>query len=401
MFIHLTGYQWLLNNGPIEGSISANYSASVDGNYTVMVTNSNSCSTTSSVFVVSEALPPTVPTVNVSGSLEFCEGESVLLSAVATNCVGCNFEWQNDGQSAGTGTALTATESGEYTVTATNDCGSEPSASAIAVIVNPLPSVDAGNDERICSGESWELVGSGNGDCSWLPAAGLSAANSCITNATPSNTTNYILTVTDPATGCLNRDTVEIEVISGQASVPQFDYTISGNTVVFDLLNDSDYDQVTWYFGDGDSSFVFDPVHPYANNAVGSVVTVWGCINCSDTVLCSPSEQLLTVGIEEHEEFGLLVSPNPSNGNFELVISSLSGKCTYQVYDMLGQLLHMVAVQDNAFTCNDGRICNYAVATSSCCPDPRHIFFLQLLLWSTASAVWSMLWTSMQLNMPP
>lgn len=50
-----TSYQWFLNDNPISGATSQNYSATQNGVYTVSVTNAFGCSATSTAYTVSVA----------------------------------------------------------------------------------------------------------------------------------------------------------------------------------------------------------------------------------------------------------------------------------------------------------------------------------------------------------
>jgi len=49
-------YQWYYNGNPLSGAIGQFYNPSFDGNYTVVVTNSNGCSATSNVFTYSASV---------------------------------------------------------------------------------------------------------------------------------------------------------------------------------------------------------------------------------------------------------------------------------------------------------------------------------------------------------
>lgn len=108
--------------------------------------------------------------------------------------------------------------------------------SAVGITVLSLPSVNAGIDTAILSGQSVTLNGSGSGTPFWIPTTALS--NPAIFNpvANPSSTTPYILVVTD-AFGCLNSDTMVVSV-----SVPTFTGTVSNFfTPNGDAIND------TWF----------------------------------------------------------------------------------------------------------------------------------------------------------
>ena len=75
---------------------------------------------------------------------------------------------------------------------------------------------NAGADDSLCSGSCTTLNGSATGGIppytySWSPSTGLSNPNDSITNACPTATTTYALTVTD-SNGCTDADTVVITV---------------------------------------------------------------------------------------------------------------------------------------------------------------------------------------------
>jgi len=81
------------------------------------------------------------------------------------------------------------------------------------ITVTPAFTVSAGTDTTIMQGQSTQLNGSGLGTPMWLPlSSGLN--NNTILNptATPSASTNYILTITD-VNSCVNSDTVLVTVI--------------------------------------------------------------------------------------------------------------------------------------------------------------------------------------------
>ena len=81
------------------------------------------------------------------------------------------------------------------------------------ILVNTLPEATAGPYSTICPGGLATLNASGGGTYSWSPAAGLS--NSLISNpsASPTETTNYIVTVIDE-NGCLDEAGTTIMVSS-------------------------------------------------------------------------------------------------------------------------------------------------------------------------------------------
>jgi len=52
---NITSYQWYIGGGLIGGATSSSYIATTSGTYTVVVTNSNSCTSTSAPFVVNKS----------------------------------------------------------------------------------------------------------------------------------------------------------------------------------------------------------------------------------------------------------------------------------------------------------------------------------------------------------
>ncbi|MDQ3046830.1 MAG: gliding motility-associated C-terminal domain-containing protein [Bacteroidota bacterium] len=90
-------------------------------------------------------------------------------------------------------------------------CPTDTSAFSTIDVLTP-PIVSAGSDTTLLPGASVTLNGSGSGTPSWSPTTGLD--NPMLFNpvATPSITTNYMLTVTD-GNGCMNTDAVLITVI--------------------------------------------------------------------------------------------------------------------------------------------------------------------------------------------
>ncbi len=119
-------YQWRLGTTDIAGATDSTYAAPVSGAYTVRMTATASpnCSytTTTAVNVTINPLPPT--TITAGGSLVFCTGGSVVLSApTAPTGTTFGYAWKKGGTSTGAGDTLrnyTATAAGDYTVTVTN-----------------------------------------------------------------------------------------------------------------------------------------------------------------------------------------------------------------------------------------------------------------------------------------
>jgi len=83
----------------------------------------------------------------------------------------------------------------------------------VHVTVTPMPTASAGFDASVCAGDPAPLgsPGSPSFTYSWEPVDGLDDPSSPLPIATPTATTQYILTVTSPD-GCTDRDTVLVMV---------------------------------------------------------------------------------------------------------------------------------------------------------------------------------------------
>lgn len=148
-------YQWMLNGSPIEGETDLTYTTNISGDYSVVVTASNGCSTTSAAVSLTVNANPEI-TITSNGSTTLCEGQSVELMA---NGVGdLDYEWKYNGSviSGATNATYVASEAGTYTVKVTDTNGCKNAADPITVIVNPVPiaNIDPAEDISFCSGNS-------------------------------------------------------------------------------------------------------------------------------------------------------------------------------------------------------------------------------------------------------
>jgi hypothetical protein len=156
----------------------------------------NGCSspTRTLVTVVVHALP----NVNGGNNQALCIGQSTSLTATGAS----TYSWTN-GISNGVNFTPNATNTYVVTGVDVNGCVNQDT---VTVVVNPLPTVSAGNDQTVCLNTPVVLSATGASIYTWT--------NGVTNNTpfTPVSTNNYIVTGTD-VNGCINYDTVTVNVL--------------------------------------------------------------------------------------------------------------------------------------------------------------------------------------------
>lgn len=146
--VHLTansgiGYTYLWYNGTtaITGATNLNYTATVSGNYTVVVTNSSGCSATSLPEIIS-VIPIPSSIITATGSTTFCTGGNVTLSVPTV--AGNTYQWYVGGSpvSGAIAPAFTTSVSGTYSVHISNIAGCSSVSSPIGVYAVNTPYLD-------------------------------------------------------------------------------------------------------------------------------------------------------------------------------------------------------------------------------------------------------------------
>jgi len=134
-------YQWQYNNININGGNTSSLPVSSSGSYTVQVTNSTGCSTTSSPLSIT-VNPLPQANITSSGSASVCQGAHVVLNASAGNNL--TYQWQrnNVNISGATNSSYIADSSGFYTVIVTGNStnGCSATSTAFTVTIHPSPS---------------------------------------------------------------------------------------------------------------------------------------------------------------------------------------------------------------------------------------------------------------------
>lgn len=164
--------------------------------YTVVSESPDDCD--AEVEVIVHDLPP----VDAGPDIELCLGEEIILEAIGPGLV--DYVWDGGVLD---GVAFNPDETGTYTVTGTGPYGCVDTDEAL-VTVHPIPTIEAGEDFTVCSGEIITLTASGagiGGVYDWDGGITDGELFPIIVTAT------YTVTGTDE-NGCINTDEITVTV---------------------------------------------------------------------------------------------------------------------------------------------------------------------------------------------
>ena len=246
-------YQWFNSGTAISGAVSSSYTATTNGNYTIVVTSASGCTDTStSISVTVNPLPSTI--VTASGSLTFCSGDSVILTTIGG--LGYSYEWYNGvtAIAGATNNSYSALVSGNYKVTVTNTFGCSATSSITTVTVNTVPTaiITPAGATTFCTGSSVVLNATTGAGYSyvWLNSGTLitGAASAAYTATT---TGNYVVVITGTG-GCTDTSLATVVTVN---PLPTATITASGvttfcagNSVTFTTSAGAGY-TYQWYNG--------------------------------------------------------------------------------------------------------------------------------------------------------
>ncbi|OFY87114.1 MAG: hypothetical protein A3F72_16540 [Bacteroidetes bacterium RIFCSPLOWO2_12_FULL_35_15] len=200
-----TSYNWLPATGLSSYTISDPEASPIVTTTYIVTILSGQCSKNDTITIFVNQ----VPLINVSNDTTLCLGDSVGL--VAMGAVSYSWSPLEGLSNAFISNPVAEPEySNAYTVTGT-DVNGCTSTETVAITINPLPTINAGNDVSICQGANVTLNATGGNSLIWSPSSSLSSAVIASPVASPTSTTNYIVTATS-ANGCSDTDTVAVTV---------------------------------------------------------------------------------------------------------------------------------------------------------------------------------------------
>jgi gliding motility-associated-like protein len=268
-------YEWSPN-----GEQTQEITVTESGQYVVSVTDANGCSYDSDTLNV-EVFNLPIVSVDVTGDLVFCEGETVDLTAVSPDAV--TYQWLENGASinGASSESITVGDSSLYTVTVTDGNGCTASDDAPIMTVGPAPVAVVPEDQWMCAYEDVTLIASGGDDYVWSNGE----TGSTITVA-PDSAMYYTVTVTNEFCSFTSSDSALVSLYP--SPIAEIKTNPSGilevNHDFTDVSGDSSIVYWEWNYGDGDFEEEQHPDHMYGSEEFFTVIlTVENEFGCIDT----------------------------------------------------------------------------------------------------------------------
>ena len=258
------------------------------GTYSITATcTANGCTSDPSASVTGLEIKakPTAPSITPPAQLVVCSPATLTLTA--SGCAG-TVTWS---QGAATGTSLTLSTVGTYSITATctvNGCTSDPSAAVTGLEIKALPAaptITPPAQLSVCSPSTLTLTASGcAGTVTWSQEAATG------TSLTLSTVGTYSITATCTANGCTSDPSVavtglEIKALPNALASNTGPYTV-GQTIQLNVTGGTNY---AWTGPNGFTSAIPNPTIPNALSANGGLynvtVTTNGCSATATTVV--------------------------------------------------------------------------------------------------------------------
>lgn len=259
------GYLWS------NGSTLATIAPTVQGVYTVTVTNSSTACTGSASAIVSFNA---VPIVSISQSPTICLGGSVTVSASG----GVSYAWSGP---AGTSlldtwtiSQMSPNKQGVYYVTVT-DLNGCTAVGSTTLSISPSPTVTASNTGPICAGGSVTLTATGGIAYTWITSTGDFVGNGAsLTVHNVNTTTTYIVTVTG-ANGCSATASTTVIAKKPSLSIQGNLLICAGSSTTLTAVNPNSNMTYLWNTGATSNSISVTT----AGNYTVTITSVSGCTN--------------------------------------------------------------------------------------------------------------------------
>lgn len=201
---NLTGNSYLWNTNETSQTINV----TSPGQYNLSITGSNGCTSSDSVTISNYSLP----VVDLGNEIYYCQN-TTFNQTVDAGAGFTIYQWMN-GSSSQTIQADQSMDTIWVNVTDINSC---QNSDTILVVENPLPTLNMGPDDTICSGQNRVINSSANTNSVTSYNWNTNDTTGAILYTAPQNLTNILITdfsvtITD-TNGCVNSDSIIITVL--------------------------------------------------------------------------------------------------------------------------------------------------------------------------------------------
>jgi len=221
---------------------------------------------------------------------------------------------------------------------------------AMNVHVVPYPTLNAGNDESICYGNTTQLKATINGaNFNWSPASSLFNYNTLTPLAGPQSTTNYVLQVTDTL-GCPKPvyDSVLVTVIPKVNAFAGNDTTVVRTQPL--QLNATGGSFYHWFPASGLSNTeIANPVATFTDGPD----TVFYTVKVSTPEGCFSNDSIKIFIFETEPQVFIPTAFTPNgdgkNDVFRPIVAGMKQFLYFRVYNRWGQLLFATAQENQGW----------------------------------------------------
>lgn len=334
-------YEWTSSPAIANLPRTKDIAASREATYRLRVIDKNACASPFSAEVKLVAkLRPERPTIATSGSTEFCDGRTIVLTS--SNVGATSYLW-NGGNVVENTQVITVRRAGSFSVQtrASNGCLSQASTENINVIVNPIPpapQIRALSDTVFCEGGSVSLVSTptdGSTKYGWN-RNNVDDRTVLSSNIRVSGTELVRGFVTDNK-NCNSRLSNAIQVV--KKDNPSVLTIVQKGTYTLVARTDKPADEYSWKFNDK-ALVSKDTVIRATEDGKYSVIgkNVYIVKSTATPLTCLSAES--TYNLASYDDKGLSVYPNPSNGKIILESRYDLDKVSIFIYTMDGRLLY-------------------------------------------------------------
>jgi PKD repeat protein len=247
-----------------------------------------------------------------------CSGDSIALTATGGN----TYTWS---PSEGLSCTNCQTTMAKPDITTTyavrvDSAGCEDLDSVTVKVNQPLDPKATADPKNICQGNSTTLSANSRAKSyNWSPGFGIGCDTCMTTSASPTDTLNYRILITD-SNNCPSRDTVTVNVFDAGPNA-FFEIANTLGTSVGINNDAANYTSLHWDFGDGSTGDDSNPTYTSNNftktySDTGTYTITLTTMNPCDTSVFSRTVEL--VNISESPDFSQSVDvyPNPNQGTF-------------------------------------------------------------------------------------